>query len=506
MRWPCVFFVVGSFASKVSESASGLRGDPKLVFLGQPLDLSVSDREIVEEPLVGLSRLHRANLKRKGTNVQGLVQRDLDNLFISVLGPTAAYNKEVRPVPLCEGGRGCSPTIQVILGVHFSKLLSVDEKRNELRMLAVMTLLWPDHRLDYNMSEFVRADSGWRSDADFVPVDANLVWRPDVQLANSAQPIEDMFTPKAYLFDSVKRRTAGYNVQIHKPVVLSVKCNLVMTEFPFDKQSCPFHFRAWSASEDWTRLQPMQTPPGLWVSPGWEEASALSDKNEEFDVTGVNTTRAAIVSDYFGRGWEAYSDVTYVVHLSRFSHYYMCTIVLPMSVLVLLALGVFFVDPDRGERLGFSITLILTVMAVTFFTAEELPKTGSGDSWLQLFQTLCYILTLFPLFVTLGIEVIRRMYMRQRRPQSAEENRIHAVDSVVDDWFRLPFACVVVVFQGWVLWKYLSIGGNLELSIKLLFGFIIFFASAMLVLAALELNVLLRSRLDKALGIPMATT
>merc|ERR1719456_1640550 len=102
-------------------------------------------------------------------------------------------------------------------------------------------------------------------------------------------------------------------------------------------------------------------------------------------------------------------EVIYTVTLVRHSHYYIMSIILPLEMLVLLSVGVFYIDPPGGERLGYNITLILTVMAVSFFAAERMPKSGGGDTWLERFQAKCYIITILPLILSLFCELGRRM-------------------------------------------------------------------------------------------------
>merc|ERR1719321_683852 len=110
---------------------------------------------------------------------------------------------------------------------------------------------------------------------------------------------------------------------------------------------------------------------------------------------------------------QVFPQIIYTLTLQRYSHYYVNSIILPMLIMVLLSVGVFFIDPPGGERLGYNITLILTVMAVSFFAAERLPKSGGGDTWLERFQSVCYIITLLPVFISLFCELGRRVLRRQ---------------------------------------------------------------------------------------------
>merc|ERR1719235_2623868 len=118
-----------------------------------------------------------------------------------------------------------------------------------------------------------------------------------------------------------------------------------------------------------------------------------------------------------------FPQIIYTITLVRHSHYYVNSIILPMQMMVLLSVGVFYIDPPGGERLGYNITLILTVMAISFFAAERLPKSGGGDTWLERFQAACYILTMLPMFISLFLELARRVDLRSARLQGIRDDQ-----------------------------------------------------------------------------------
>eukprot|EP00747_Dinoflagellata_sp_TGD_P111332 gnl/TRDRNA2_/TRDRNA2_171202_c1_seq3.p1 gnl/TRDRNA2_/TRDRNA2_171202_c1~~gnl/TRDRNA2_/TRDRNA2_171202_c1_seq3.p1 ORF type:complete len:647 (+),score=95.09 gnl/TRDRNA2_/TRDRNA2_171202_c1_seq3:237-1943(+) len=420
----------------------------------------------------------------------------MQNLYDKILGPQSGYNPQIRPVPECSV-YDCSHRINAWLGVGFTKMLGVDEQKNQVKMLGIMTVRWPDFRLDYDASEHMPKDLDWNSLYDGLAVNPDLLWIPDIQLSNAAAPTVQSFRPSAHLYDSVKRKKDGYNVEFQVPVALTVKCNLVMDDFPFDKHSCPFFFQSWSASTKWIILEGIKDPPVLMAS-GQGLSEALSDKNEEFDLQYINMTMGSVGKK--GDENHTFAEVVYTVNISRFSHYYMCVIILPMSLMIIFSLGVFFIDPERGERLGVSMTLLLTVMAMSFFVADSLPKSGGGDTWLQEFQAVSYVLTMFPLFVSLSQELLRRIYLqseKNKQEPGAEDDSKHGDDEPDSDWIdfrvdhilRLPYALCTFVFMGWVLWKYVVTYKQDEFSVQIMLVFLVMTSLGLLSLTIFELYV-----------------
>eukprot|EP00747_Dinoflagellata_sp_TGD_P124586 gnl/TRDRNA2_/TRDRNA2_174021_c0_seq7.p1 gnl/TRDRNA2_/TRDRNA2_174021_c0~~gnl/TRDRNA2_/TRDRNA2_174021_c0_seq7.p1 ORF type:complete len:640 (+),score=72.54 gnl/TRDRNA2_/TRDRNA2_174021_c0_seq7:47-1966(+) len=429
-------------------------------------------------------------------------QEAMQGWFDSVLGPKSGYNKRLRPMPDCSA-HDCSHRINVQLGIGFTKFLGINELKNQIKMLGVMTLKWPDYRLDFDSAGNMPAEMNWDSMKDWLAIDKDLVWVPDVQLANAASPLRWSFHPRIYLYDAVKRKTDGYNVVLQVPVAMTVKCNLVYDNFPFDKQTCPLFFRSWSANTEWLSLEGLKHPPGLFTSPGFHtsEGEALSDKNEEFDLQYVKMIDSLAKSNHAGESDQEFSEVVYVIHLKRFSHYYLGVIILPTTLMVLFSLGVFFIDPERGERLGVSMTLILTVMAVSFFTADSIPKSGGGDTWLQLFQTWCYMLVMFPLFVSLIVEILRRIHLERAKNKHAatgltglqsigleptDDEAEASIDWKVDRVVRLPYGIAVLVFMIWVSLQVYVHCAEASVSIQATLVFMVFLAVGMFGLTMYE--------------------
>lgn len=377
-------------------------------------------------------------------------QEVMNKLIDSLIGPGSGYHKTLRPLPDCSA-YDCSHRIGVTMTLDFEKLLGVDEIHNQLEMLAIFSLNWPDHRLAYNASDWFPHLFDWRSDSDFVAIDPNLLWRPDIQLVNAAEPMEEVFKPRAFLYDDVNRLKNGYNVRLKVPCNIKVKCDLVMDEFPFDNQTCKFFYQAWSASKDWISFKAHK------IMHANETMSQLTSVNEEFQVTSV-----AMKDDMIEVNHNVFPQIIYTLTLQRYSHYYVSSIILPMLMMVLLSVGVFYIDPPGGERLGYNITLILTVMATSFFAADRLPKSGGGDTWLERFQAICYIITISPLIVSLFCELFRRCAIRHGH---AGDDDGGWIAYVIDHIFRVPYAIATAVFIYMVWDKFHSKSGSREESV-----------------------------------------
>jgi len=406
-------------------------------------------------------------------------QERMNRLLDSLIGPRSHYHKALRPLPDCSA-HDCSHKIGVTMSLEFQKLLGVDEIHNQLEMLALLTLNWPDHRLSYNSSDWFPHLFDWQSENDFVAIDPHLIWKPDIQLVNAAVPMKHIFEPRAYLYDDRNRLQKGFNIQLKVPNIIKVKCDLLMNEFPFDNQTCAFVYQAWSATSDWISFTAGNT------SVANETIAGLTSKNEEFQVTSV-----AMKDSTTTRNGQEFPQIIYTLTLRRYSHYYVSSIILPMLMMVLLSVGVFYIDPPGGERLGYNITLILTVMATSFFAAERLPKSGGGDTWLERFQAGCYIITILPLVVSLFCELGRRM---AHKLEMAGDDDAGWVTHSVDVIFRVPYAFGTAIFIYMVSAKFMASSDSTEESVLALLIFIFAVIVVMCIVGIADLFIEFRRR------------
>lgn len=426
---------------------------------------------------------YRANME----DIIGHTNQDRMDKLMGDLLKKEHYNKFNRPVPECST-IDCSHRIGVQIGLKFEKLVSIDEKRSTMQMLLTMSLCWADHRLAYNASTELGEMFPWDTEQDSIPVDADLLWTPDVQLANSAKPMKDIFKPRAMIYDESKWRKDGYNVRLRKPILATVECALNLRDFPFDTQHCQLIFRGWSANIKWIALRPLKEKHDI-DKDGEDHyltvENEMSAINDEFNVTNLMVETSSWNSLALGDGSESFPQVAYVVELKRHAHYYVFTVILPLLLLVVLSVGTFYIEPEKGERVGFSVTLVLTIMAVAFFSAERLPSSGGGDTWLERFQAVCYIVALCPIVITFLLEVCGREVLQAKKYRG----ETHWIADAVDRCLRVPFVLCVCMLVGCVAYKIYWWGklGEAEPSVLMLLVFMFSVLALLFIAAALDI-------------------
>ncbi|WAR21549.1 ACHA6-like protein, partial [Mya arenaria] len=202
------------------------------------------------------------------------------------------------------------------------------------------------------------------------------IWKPDISLANTYTS----FTGLGSSFLNVRLYYDG--TVLWKPYqVLESTCSVVITNFPFDTQSCDLKFTAWSYAKEEVELN-------LGANGIYFKDLA---PNNQWDI--VNSASNEINSDE--------SAVTFTLKLKRKPGFYILNIVAPVVLLSLLNAFTFVLPVASGERAGYSVTVFLSLAVFLTIVASEMPKNSEHTSIFSVYlmtmttcSTLIVMLTL----------------------------------------------------------------------------------------------------------------
>jgi len=265
------------------------------------------------------------------------------------------------------------------------------------------------------------------------------VWTPDLELAEKVDEFVNMCNdaPLQVFSEDIAEAMPGdsrYNVLWSQSCILTLKCRIVLVEFPFDSHTCNLTFEPWADASYGLRLSP--------------NASGNDIDNEQFsvhlgasDVVLVERSRELLASTK-RIPWPS---MVFTVSIRRFSRYYVVNYIIPLFLMVVLSWFTFWIPLDRSDRVAYTVTLLLTAMAVQFTTSDKRPAEKS-DGWIDNFQVMTTILICIPILETV---LLFRLHARlsARVPEEIAEGAINAVDRS----FRLTFPLVVLAALG-ALW------------------------------------------------------
>uniref|UniRef100_A0A8C8MHC4 Neuronal acetylcholine receptor subunit alpha-7 n=1 Tax=Oncorhynchus tshawytscha TaxID=74940 RepID=A0A8C8MHC4_ONCTS len=239
------------------------------------------------------------------------------------------------------------------LTVHFSfslmQIMDVDEKNQVLTTNIWLQLYWTDYYLQWNTTDYPGVTN--------VRFPDTQIWRPDILLYNSADERFD-----ATFHTNVLVNSTGY-CQYLPPGIFKSTCYIDVRWFPFDVQRCDLKFGSWTYGGWSLDLQMIEADVTGYIANGeWDLVEVPGRRNERF----------------YDCCKEPYPDVTFTVVMRRRTLYYGLNLLIPCVLISTLALLVFLLPADSGEKISLGITVLLSLTVFMLLVAEIMPATSDS--------------------------------------------------------------------------------------------------------------------------------
>ncbi|XP_067936881.1 CHRNA7-FAM7A fusion protein-like [Watersipora subatra] len=150
-------------------------------------------------------------------------------------------------------------------------------------------------------------------------------------------------------------------------------CELDISKFPFDKQTCYLHLTNWAYNIAEMNLV------------RYSEKIVLDSYNPsaEWNLTDTSVIRDEIVYECCGN--ISYPSLHFRIWIERRSLYYIVNIITPCIILSLLATFTFCIPPDSGEKISLGITLLLSFTVFQLIVAESIPRRSDSIPIISLY-------------------------------------------------------------------------------------------------------------------------
>ncbi|XP_033965070.1 neuronal acetylcholine receptor subunit alpha-7a isoform X1 [Pseudochaenichthys georgianus] len=253
------------------------------------------------------------------------------------------YNPLVRPVG------NDSQSLTVHFGLTLRQIMDVDEKNQVLTTNIWLQLYWDDFYLQWNPSDYPGVPN--------VRFPDNLIWKPDILLYNSADERFDATFHTNILVNS--SGTCSYL----PPGIFKSTCYIDVRWFPFDVQRCDLKFGSWTYGGWSLDLKMVEADITGYIA------------NGEWDLVGVPGRKD---ERFYDCCEEPYPDVTFTVVMRRRTLYYGLNLLIPCVLISTLALFVFLLPADSGEKISLGITVLLSLTVFMLLVAEIMPATSDS--------------------------------------------------------------------------------------------------------------------------------
>ncbi|KAK9391063.1 neuronal acetylcholine receptor subunit beta-2 [Crotalus adamanteus] len=279
-----------------------------------------------------------------GLCLLGILRRglgtDTEERLVEHLLDPSRYNKLIRPAT------NGSELVTVQLMVSLAQLISVHEREQIMTTNVWLTQEWEDYRLTWDPEDF--------DDMKKVRLPSKHIWLPDVVLYNNA---DGMYEVSFY-----SNAVVSYDGSIFwlPPAIYKSACKIEVKHFPFDQQNCTMKFRSWTYD---------RTEIDLVLK---SEVASLDDftPSGEWDIIALPGRRNENPND------STYVDITYDFIIRRKPLFYTINLIIPCILITSLAILVFYLPSDCGEKMTLCISVLLALTVFLLLISKIVPPTS----------------------------------------------------------------------------------------------------------------------------------
>ncbi|XP_030889957.1 acetylcholine receptor subunit beta isoform X1 [Leptonychotes weddellii] len=281
----------------------------------------------------------------RGTEAEGRLR---EKLF-------SGYDSSVRPA------REVGDRVGVSIGLSLAQLISLNEKDEEMSTKVYLDLEWTDYRLSWDPAEHDGIDS--------LRITAGSVWLPDVVLLNNNDGNFDVALDLNVVVSS------NGSVRWQPPGLYRSSCSIQVTYFPFDWQNCTMVFSSYSYDSSEVSLR-----AGLGPDKQERQEVHIHEgtfiENGQWEIIHKPSRLIQPPADPRGGGEGQRQEVTFYLIIRRKPLFYLVNVIAPCILITLLAIFVFYLPPDAGEKMGLSIFALLTLTVFLLLLADKVPETS----------------------------------------------------------------------------------------------------------------------------------
>ncbi|KAL4631108.1 acetylcholine receptor subunit beta-like, partial [Arapaima gigas] len=313
---------------------------------------------------------------------------DLHNVLMSMLWcPVASetekrllaklfkdYNLKVRPA------RSWEQKVMVRVGMTLSQLISLVRWQHKQMCHIHTHYAWSDYRLSWNPEEY--------DNIQVLRIPPNKVWRPDIYLINNNDGQFDVA-----LYVNVLVYSDG-TVNWLPPAIYRSTCSIEVAYFPFDWQNCSMVFRSYTYDSSEVDLQYALDENGQEIHEIIIDKNAFTE-NGEWQICHKPSRKNV--------GEDLYEDITFYLIIERKPLFYVINIIVPCILTSVLAIFVFYLPPDAGEKMTLSISVLIALTVFMLLLADKVPETSLGIPIIVNYVMFTMILVTFSVILSVVV-------------------------------------------------------------------------------------------------------
>lgn len=194
------------------------------------------------------------------------------------------------------------------------------------------------------------------------------------------------------------------------PAIYKSACAIEVRNFPFDQQNCTLKFRSWTYDRtelDLVLTSDFASRDDYTPSGEWDIVSLPGRKNEDpNDIT--------------------YLDVTYDFVIKRKPLFYTINLIIPCVLITSLAILVFYLPSDCGEKMTLCISVLLALTVFLLLISKIVPPTSLAVPLIGKYLMFTMVLVTFSIVTSVCVlNVHHRSPSTHRMPEWVKRVFLH---------------------------------------------------------------------------------
>lgn len=292
------------------------------------------------------------------------------------------YNYKNRPVLTF------NDSVTSTFGVEVISLEEFDQVGEKVKFNFHMKFSWYDEFLRWDREVY---------DFDYLNIPPDLLWRPDLELYNSANK------PEKINGEGILKVYHTGQVYWIIPIMYDYSCPLQLERFPFDTQKCIMTFGSWKLSQRYLNISthPLFIPPGLEASTTQKTVNLFPPvkfdkfKHNEWEIREMLHINNNV--EYLCCPGELWTITEIDIIMDRNYHKYMIVIVMTFF-LTLSSLIVSIFTIEKYIRTYLLVFIPLSIIWLQLYISSKMPVIEyptTMEKFIQLSFYICMISAIY---------------------------------------------------------------------------------------------------------------
>lgn len=257
------------------------------------------------------------------------------------------YNSITRPVI------DYHDSIKVNFTLNINSLESFDQISEKVKFNMEMHYIWYDQYLSWDKNDF---------NIEYINLGSDNIWRPDLELYNSAS------YPELWSLEGSTKIYSVGKISWVLPILYEFSCPLELNDFPFDTQNCQMDFGSWKMNKDYLNIRINPDYKGNLTN--YELVKYKDFRHNEWKIKKVEYLTDDI--EYLCCPDEYWTITSINIHMTRNYHKYL--VVMTMTAfLTISALVVNTLSVENYRRTYILVFIPLSIIWLQLYVASKIP-------------------------------------------------------------------------------------------------------------------------------------